>query len=309
MDWNDRTQGPSSEDLLEQFREGLAAAPEESPEKEPPPRPALTPLDETKPADPWGGGATTPPASTPDPSPAEVTVRPPGGSPTIRPARPASASDPTPRPEPPPITAEPPQDQYAGPATTPSSYDEDTFDRPAWEQPEMTPERLEYSSEPPIVGTTVGALLKRGIGLGVGILIALGVFMFLNRGPHIDSLVTGDCFQEPSNTENVTNVDEVACVEPHDYEVFAVIEHPAAQSVPYPGDLTLLEWSDERCFAEFEPYVGASYDQSIYYYDIAIPTEESWDNGDRGSTCILYQSPDSGFSVSRASGSARSSFR
>ena len=33
----------------------------------------------------------------------------------------------------------------------------------------------------------VGALLKRGIGLGVGILIALGVFMFLNRGPHIDS--------------------------------------------------------------------------------------------------------------------------
>ena len=95
----------------------------------------------------------------------------------------------------------------------------------------------------------------------------------------------GDCGDWP--TEKVTTeedtytVEELTvrpCTEPHDFEVYALQEHPAPRGETYPGDDALIEFGSEACYNSFAGYVGASYEESL---DLDIdgfwPTEDGWD--------------------------------
>jgi hypothetical protein len=127
---------------------------------------------------------------------------------------------------------------------------------------------------------------------------ALGVF----------ELQVGDCFMEgteaptsPDDTVEVDSVDAIPCEQSHNAEVFANIELPDGG---FPGEAPVTDMAETRCFDEFEPYVGTSYESSEYNFGWFVPTGETWSNGDRTINCVLYLN-DGGTSTGSARGSGR----
>ncbi len=88
-----------------------------------------------------------------------------------------------------------------------------------------------------------------------------------------DELQVGDCLDWPgSRGDSVELFDSVRarpCSEPHDMEVYAVLEYPSVSGTAYPGDEILTNWGFDKCFGGFQQYIGASY-QSVPDIDITI---------------------------------------
>ncbi|HJU52771.1 MAG TPA: septum formation family protein [Acidimicrobiia bacterium] len=100
------------------------------------------------------------------------------------------------------------------------------------------------------------------------------------------SLPVGTCFDDQADGE-ISSVPEVDCSQPHDNEVFALIEYTEADT--YPGTDQMSAISDELCRAQFEGYVGLDYESSALAVFPIFPTEESWnDDDDREIICALY---------------------
>ena len=97
----------------------------------------------------------------------------------------------------------------------------------------------------------------------------------------------------------------VPCAEPHQYEVFGVVD-AAAASAEYSGAEETYDLGLEACFEEFSDYVGESYVESPWYIEAIPPTEAEWvGEGDRSATCLLFQLGPDGYLYSE--GSARDS--
>ena len=107
-----------------------------------------------------------------------------------------------------------------------------------------------------------------------------------------DELQVGDCLDWPgSGGDDVEVFDSVRarpCSEPHDMEVYAVLEYPSVSGTVYPGDEVLTDWGFDKCFGGFQQYIGASY-QSVPDIDITIfwPSEDAWDQDDRTVHCLM----------------------
>lgn len=151
------------------------------------------------------------------------------------------------------------------------------------------------------------ALLVNLIRWGLAFLVFGGWFLFTriddasrdDTGEIVDSgdldvmsMQVGDCFDDPEeDDEVVVDVAAVPCSQPHDNEVFAVQSVAAAfPGDAFPGQDALWEYSYEVCSgALFDSYVGTSYlDSSLEVFSFT-PTQESWDEGDRGFVCALYR--------------------
>lgn len=119
------------------------------------------------------------------------------------------------------------------------------------------------------------------------------------------SLQVGDCFNDPEDDEElVYDVSAVPCSEPHDNEVFAVQSVvPEFPGDNFPGQDPLWEYAHEICSGSvFDSYVGTPYlDSSLDVFSLT-PTQESWDDGDRGFVCALYR-----VDFDKMTGSARDS--
>lgn len=107
-------------------------------------------------------------------------------------------------------------------------------------------------------------------------------------------LKTGDCFTSKAGTAGRTvelkDVTSLACTETHDGEVFAVVSHPAAKDVAYPGDDAVADFAAAECLQQFPGYTGATYDDSDLEVASVRPDEDSWkDKDDREVACVLYQ--------------------
>lgn len=100
-------------------------------------------------------------------------------------------------------------------------------------------------------------------------------------------LEVGDCFSVES--DEIATVVVVGCETPHEYEVFAVLDHEAVADAPYPGDAKLVEYADAACRPSFEEFVGHDYQTSIWYITSLPPTEPTWAEGDREIVCTLNQ--------------------
>lgn len=196
--------------------------------------------------------------------------------------QPQPAPAPRPMPEPLPVAT-----------AQPESGDEPTA-------PTQTPE----SSGPGVAARIGGGLLIRLVL--VGIFLAGGAIwgFFTNAdrdsgGAIVDAgtldadeLQVGDCLDWPgSGSDEVEVFDSVRarpCSEPHDMEVYAVLEYPSVSGTSYPGDEILTDWGFDKCFGGFQQYIGASY-QSVPDIDITIfwPSEEAWDQDDRTVHCLM----------------------
>jgi hypothetical protein len=100
-------------------------------------------------------------------------------------------------------------------------------------------------------------------------------------------LEVGDCFSVES--DELATVDVVDCDESHEYEAFALLDHEAGEADPYPGDEAMLEYGNTACQSPFQAYVGSEYETSIWYITSVLPSQETWDAGDREFVCTVYQ--------------------
>ena len=113
----------------------------------------------------------------------------------------------------------------------------------------------------------------------------------------------GQCFDDPGAGE-IVDVELLACSTPHDVEVYAFATLTGLSGT-FPGRDALFEELADVCVQSFQPYVGRDYRSSIYDYLMIIPTEGSWDMGDRVGTCLIALEED-GIRV-KVTGSARDS--
>lgn len=121
------------------------------------------------------------------------------------------------------------------------------------------------------------------------------------------SLEVGDCFDDPDGVDlgtqtTVFELPAVPCSQPHDNEVFALIALEGDDD-EYPGTEEVQTLGFERCYDEFEAYVGAPYEESALEFDpYLFPTAQTWAAGDREIVCAVYN-PD----LSPLTGSTRDS--
>ncbi|MBL3665730.1 DUF4190 domain-containing protein [Streptomyces sp. M2CJ-2] len=106
------------------------------------------------------------------------------------------------------------------------------------------------------------------------------------RGNTILLLEEGDCFDSPDGLVGWTiEADQVPCSQEHDGEVFALVTLPDGA---FPGDDSLVETADDRCYALQDGYAMDAWalpsDVDVYHI---TPSRESWDYGDRVITCVF----------------------
>lgn len=89
-------------------------------------------------------------------------------------------------------------------------------------------------------------------------------------------LIVGDCFNDPG-LDQVRTVTVVPCDEPHDYEIYHRFE---LGDGPFPGGEIIEDRWIQECLAQFEPFVGLAFDESVLDMSAIFPTQKSWEELD-----------------------------
>jgi hypothetical protein len=121
----------------------------------------------------------------------------------------------------------------------------------------------------------------------------------------VEELEVGQCVgvAEPSS-EVISELPEAECAEPHDAEVFALGDVDRDDD-EHPGTETVLAEVQAACTGQaFEDYVGRSYQESALEVYTLYPSEDAWDDGDRGYVCLAVN-PDGSPLTGRVAGSGR----
>lgn len=277
------------------------------------------------PPGPWGPPpAPTPPVAQTAPTPTAPT--PPAASPWTAPGRPASGQPPAPAPAaaPSPAPAPGPSAAPAPPGGAPASGQPATLPppiaagtSPPWSPPPGPPPGpggeppAGWSGPPRPPGQTGSGLRVAFVVTGavVGSLVAIAFVCVLavtllggNASdqfsapdrppwPATDQLVIGECIAPDIGDITPVTEEEMApipCTEPHRSEVFA---EPAAglDDAPYPGDDAVARQAEMFCYgAGFADYVGIDYDESTLGVSAHVPTEATWAEGLRHTTCFVH---------------------
>lgn len=152
------------------------------------------------------------------------------------------------------------------------------------------------------------SFFQRFGGLTIGAIVILGFVLFsmFDRTKNIEDLAVGDCLRMPETGE-ISSVESADCTEDHELEVFALVTLAESSTAPYPGEDAVATAIFELCLPRFEPYIGTSYSDSIWWINAIFPTQESWEDvDDREGTCVVYQE-DLGGDVVTLTGTARGS--
>lgn len=168
---------------------------------------------------------------------------------------------------------------------------------------------------PPRRGRSLGRGLGRFVRLGVAAAILGGGYVVreLNAADRDstgavvgagevagDELRIGDCFDAPT-AEEFEAVQALPCAQPHDAEVFHVLE---LERAAYPSDPELEEVVARDCLPAFGAYVGEPFETSELTLTFTSPAEDAWSQGDRTVHCALLT-----MDGSKLSGSMRGSGR
>jgi len=96
----------------------------------------------------------------------------------------------------------------------------------------------------------------------------------------------GDCLSTGDGEGSVSTVTAVPCDQPHESEVYALVDHPADEDAEFPGEDAVGTFADGECVEAFATYVGAQYEDSQYGIATFVPSPESWADGDREVVCM-----------------------
>jgi Septum formation len=97
-------------------------------------------------------------------------------------------------------------------------------------------------------------------------------------------LEEGDCWNQPTDSEEVSSATVVGCDTPHDLEVYEVYQVTFTE---FPGEEEIGSSVESDCIARFAAFVGVEYQDSTLNVISLYPTQASWDMGDREATCSV----------------------
>ena len=150
----------------------------------------------------------------------------------------------------------------------------------AWQPPPPArPSRLRA-----FFSTLVGRLVI------IGIIVVIGIAVRGYVSGNVGDLQVGDCFDPPSGTQTVKDVQHHPCTDSHGAEVFFVGTYAAAAGAPYPGHAAFEQYANDTCLPAFEVYTGSTFlaaeSLDAGWFE---PTTGGWTTGDRGVSCWLYR--------------------
>lgn len=120
-------------------------------------------------------------------------------------------------------------------------------------------------------------------------------------GTEVFDLEPGNCLLHPGFGQ-VREVERVDCDGPHDLEVFHTFELPG-EVLPTRALMRLA--TEAGCSGEpFTRYVGIEFHESELSLQPIVPTQATWDEGDRQVICTVYD-PEAGTLVGTVRGSER----
>lgn len=102
------------------------------------------------------------------------------------------------------------------------------------------------------------------------------------------ALAVGDCLNAPPSSGLVETLTPVSCTDPHNAEVFDVLDYVAGE---FPGDTALLRWATGQCQGRVEAYTGEPWTETPAWVNALVPTDQSWSQGDRTVACLLVPAP------------------
>ena len=98
-------------------------------------------------------------------------------------------------------------------------------------------------------------------------------------------LEVGVCLADFQDATELETIEASSCSEPHSDEIFASGSIPDGN---FPGMDVVEAKAQDMCIAEFDDFVGISYEESVLDVGYLTPTEESWNDGDRDVLCTVY---------------------
>ena len=98
-------------------------------------------------------------------------------------------------------------------------------------------------------------------------------------------LEVGVCLADFQDATELETIEASSCSEPHSDEIFASGSIPDGN---FPGMDVVEAKAQDMCIAEFDDFVGISYEDSVLDVGYLTPTEESWNDGDRDVLCTVY---------------------
>ena len=96
-----------------------------------------------------------------------------------------------------------------------------------------------------------------------------------------DSLELGECFNQVRGLTSGRRFEIIAridCEQPHWAEVFHVFEIDVPHPGIHPGDAEMRDYARRSCYEHFEPFVGESYELSVYEIDVFTPTRVNFEH-------------------------------
>ena len=101
-------------------------------------------------------------------------------------------------------------------------------------------------------------------------------------------LKVGICISDALSTlGDVTTFDEAECDEPHDGEVYTLIELPGPKGAKYPGTEEVTSKGQRGCRARLRRQATSkAFRDKELGYKFVYPTSLSWADGDREITCL-----------------------
>ncbi len=115
------------------------------------------------------------------------------------------------------------------------------------------------------------------------LLAGIVFYLFVGSGTvGANEVKAGDCLTELPASGLVLTVDTAPCGEPHEGEIFAVMNMPDGD---FPGQSAIEEYQN-KCAPELAKYSPeAARDPEVGLF-VLYPSEDSWREGDRTVTCI-----------------------
>ncbi len=129
------------------------------------------------------------------------------------------------------------------------------------------------------------SLIQQFIGGGDATRDENGSVVEGNDNADVFLMKVGDCLNDAEASGTVSTVPLTPCSELHDSEVY--FEHTIAGD-DYPGDSAVSDEADSACYDAFEPFVGMSYEESALEMSYYRPSSDSWSEGDRIVSCVIY---------------------
>jgi hypothetical protein len=126
------------------------------------------------------------------------------------------------------------------------------------------------------------------------LLVLLAAAMVVSACGAVDGLVDqsvfsmepGLCWDDEGEADEISTVADIDCAEPHDNEVFALLE---LEDGEFPGQEEIYDQAFDLCSGSaFQDYVGIDYlDSSLEVFPLT-PTASGWADGDNEVVCNLY---------------------